>query len=119
MKDGIFSIKWETGHIDMNVHNFFTRMDMETIKKTLRLARKHCSEAERQELLSALEEEKVKREEAIRAASSLRRELDKIFAGYIKGYEPESASSAEKKLVWQKARLEKVIQAISGEEWAW
>ena len=54
MTEDIFRVEWDTGYIETLVGSFFVEATVAQINKLFKLARQHCTEAQRDELLRAL-----------------------------------------------------------------
>ena len=54
----IFSINYGSGHIDVNVSNYFVKADLTSIKKLFKLARDFCTDKQKNELISAIKDSK-------------------------------------------------------------
>ena len=117
MTEDIFRVEWDTGYIETLVGSFFVEATVAQINKLFKLARQHCTEAQRDELLRAL----------IRADKERKDLLDDLDkAAYAKAklayqfYGTRCAPEqgwAEKRARRERTRLQKAVDLLKVERW--
>ena len=108
MTEDIFRVEWDTGYIETLVGSFFVEATVAQINKLFKLARQHCTEVQRDELLR----------------KDLLDDLDK--AAYAKAklanqfYGTRCAPEqgwAEKRARRERTRLQKAVDLLKVERW--
>lgn len=82
MDNRVFRIEYPTGHMDLNVRNFFWEADMRRIRKVLRLAKEHCTDAQRHTLISLLQKECKFAQDALDEMAGLEQKLGELIAPF-------------------------------------
>ncbi|MEG1563837.1 MAG: hypothetical protein RR365_08940 [Bacteroides sp.] len=115
--DKTFRVEHSTGYIEVNVGKFFGTSDKRTINKLLRLAKQHCTEEHREELLSNLQDESVRRKEVLDTLGAMavkREELLSCFFNYSVKF---ALTGPEKALVKQCEKIALVADKVKKERW--
>ncbi len=113
----IFYVNWKTGHTKVNVGNFFSLAKAESINKLLRLAKRHCSEKQRTQLLKDLQEAKL------RIANLLNncQDRDGVNVAFIRPFSPDPywqpREQYQEDLSKQAKKLEKSINKVQNMVW--
>lgn len=82
MDNRVFRIEYPTGHMDLNVRNFFWEADMQRIRKVLRLAKEHCTDVQRHTLISLLQKECKFAQDALDDMNGLEQKLEELIAPF-------------------------------------
>jgi len=112
-----FRVEWGTGYIDVSIGAFFTKANMNQVKKLFRLARQYSTEADRTELLVALAHADKERKALLDALGELaykRAELANSFYGTT--YKPVQGR-AKKRIIQERAKLSRNIHILTNERW--
>ena len=112
-----FHVKWQTGHVKVNVGSFFSSANQKPINKLLKLAQIYCTSDQQAALLSDLADEKRKRTEAISAIAALRLRIQKFAHPFCNCDVQSKPSSYEKTLTVQCNHIEACIKKIKAMTW--
>ena len=113
----MLTIKWETGNIHLENCNYFVTVNMESVKKLLKLAQKHNTEDDRLKLIDALKDEVNKRDSALQELCEMRDKHDRLVSPFIKKYVISKPTGAELAIARQNKKLEKVIGLLNEQKW--
>lgn len=115
----LFRIEYPTGYMELDIAEFFGTADKRRIGKVLRLAKAHCTERQRLELIEDLAHEVSERKGAIEKLEGHRTEMVGILVCFHKsGALPHiDPSPYEKALNAQVEKLTYVINALREDEW--
>ena len=104
-----FSIDYGSGHIAVNVNNYFVKADLTSIKKFFKLARDFCTNKQKNELADAISKSKTYWEQR----------YEKRNKNY--GVESEVVRlltpSTPLQMTKLKAKLDRVIEILALENW--
>ena len=116
MDENIFRIDWGTGKADLKISAFFTSAKAVQLKKFCKLAKRHCSDTERTELLIALAYEDKARKCLLSKLEMLSRERAKLIGEF---YHIQSTPEgwAEKQIKRERAQLKKAIDTLNAQRW--
>ena len=111
-----FVVKHPTGYLEINVGRFFGTTNKPQISKLLRLAKKHCSEEQRKQLIEHLRFERNYRRNVLETLSALeerRRELLNDLPLVVS----QVNLGSEKALKRQTTKLDAAIDAVKEARW--
>jgi len=119
MRDKVkFRVEYPTGHIDVFVGEFFGSADDRRQKKLLKLARQHCSDEDRRNLMWNLKSEDDLRKNAIEVAAELERKRCAILGTVLDQTPlPREPGSQEKAMIKQREKIRKVLKRLENERW--
>lgn len=113
----VFTIKWPTGHMDLNVGKFFTEANKSQIRKALRLAKQCCEDSQRQELIIGLNDEIKSRTAVLDRCGEIEFEREQVLRPFFGLLGKRSLPPQEKQLVKQRDRLKWCVSLIENERW--
>ena len=113
----LFRITYPTGRITVNIGNFFGLACMTSINGLLKMAKKYCSEEQREQLIKDLEEAKLE----IKRIVDNSQNRDGVNVAFIKPFSSnpywEPRERYQKKLSKQMAQLDKSIGKVQNMVW--
>ena len=114
-----FRVEHPTGYVDVFVGEFFGSADDKRQKKLLKLARQHCSDEDRRNLMWSLKKEDDLRKNAIEAVAELERKRCVILGTvFSQAPLPREPGSQEKAMVKQREKIGKVLKQLENERWS-
>lgn len=116
-EDKVFQVVHPTGHLDVRVGSFFGGAEKSRVNKLLRLARQHCSDGQRLELLSALEYEAERRKSALTELEALRGSIYDQLAMFFTEFAVPPLNY-EKVLKKQFDKLTETAELLKKERWS-
>lgn len=111
-----YEVKYPTGCIEINVGRFFGTANKSQISKLLRLAKTHCHDEQRKQLIEYLRFERNYRQNVLETLSALEKQKRELLEG-LHLSQPSGSTSAEKALKRQIARFETVIETVKEARW--
>lgn len=116
----VLRIEHDSGYMELYVPGFFCTVDKKRLAKVQRLARQHCTERQRRELIESLANAVSERKSAIVKLEKHRSEMMGILVCFHVNGDPLpkiEPSTYEKALSAQVKRLEGVINALREDAW--
>jgi len=111
-----FTVKHPTGYLEINVGRFFGTTNKPQISKLLRLAKKHCSEEQRKQLIERLRFERNYRRNVLETLAALEERRRELLNDL-----PLAVSQAdlgpEKALKRQITKLDAAIDVVKEARW--
>ena len=117
MTEDIFRVEWDTGYINTLVGSFFVEANVPQIKKLFKLAREHCAEAQRAELMEALARADKERADLLDALGELAYKKSTLAKQFYKLQCMPEQGWAEKRAKKERERLQRVIDLLKAERW--
>lgn len=116
MTSNAFRIEYPTRYMELNVGEFFSTANKKQVAKALKLAKQHCSDIRRDELIDAIAFEIDRRDGVIAKLESLRMaESSHLWEFFPQAYiEP---SSYEKTLRKQRDKLTENAELVKKARW--
>ena len=103
----IFTIKHENGYVQVNIKNYFIKAGLPSIKTLFKLARVHCTEKQKAELLSEL--------------VNVKAYWKKMYQNGKNRYSYSMAdmltASTEKQSFKQQDKLDRIMEILETETW--
>lgn len=110
MTSNAFRIEYPTGYMELNVGEFFSTANKKQVAKALKLAKQHCSDIRRDELIDARRDGVIAKLESLRMAES-----SHLWEFFPQAYiEP---SSYEKTLRKQRDKLTENAELVKKARW--
>lgn len=113
----VFTIKWLTGHMDINVDKFFCDANKKQVRKILRLAKQYCEDGQRTELINGLNDEIKSRTAALDRCGELEFEREQVLKPFFGLLAKRPLPPQEKQLVKQRDRMKWCVEQIGKERW--
>lgn len=116
MTSNTFRIEYPAGYMELNVGEFFATANKKQVAKALKLAKQHCRDIRRDELIDDIAFEIDRRDGAITKLESLRMaESSHLWEFFPQAYiEP---SSYEKTLRKQRDKLTENVELVKKARW--
>lgn len=112
-----FRINYPGGYLEVNIREFFGSGTQRQFKKWLILARQHCSNERRDELILQIEHERILIKQALASIDALEQQRDKILRDFFQHSTKRSRGGPEKLLEKQCENMKKRIEALQDERW--
>lgn len=107
-----FNIEYGKGFISVNVHNYFAKDDLPSIKKLFKIAKDFCTEIQKSELIQALKNSK---EFWTKKYKTLNRRA--IGLSYHKSVSDNLTPTTEKQLAKLHTKIDRIIEILQMENW--
>ena len=104
-----FSINYGSGHIDVNVNNYFVKADLTSIKKFFKLARDFCTNTQKNELTDAISKSKAYWEQRYEKRNE-NCGVESVVANLL-------TPSTPLQMTKLRAKLDRVIEILKAENW--
>lgn len=111
-----FEVRYPTGYLEINVGRFFGTTNKPQISKLLRLAKKHCSEEQRKQLIEQLRFERNYRRNVLETLSALEKQKWELLNG-LPLVVSQVNLGPEKALKRQIVKLDAAIDAVKEARW--
>lgn len=120
-ENNIFRVDYPTGYIEVNVGNFFGTADKKKIKKLLKLAKQHCTDSQREDLVRQMHSEADRRTAVLDALGELEYRRKELLHGVLPKDSYFSIErplpTPEKALVKQRDKLRQIAEDLSKVRW--
>lgn len=117
MTEDIFRVEWDTGYIETLVGSFFVEANVPRIKKLFKLARQHCTEEQRAELLTALARADKERKDLLDTLGELSYKKSALANQFYKSQRMPEQGWAEKRAAQEQTRLQRAMNLLKDERW--
>ncbi len=114
----LFRIEWKTGCMEINVDRFFINSPINNVKKFFKLARKNCTDKQRQRLISTLERLIENRNEGLNTLATQYDQYARLLSEFSIMANRAFLYAPEKIIKEQCTKIKKIIQLLSKERWA-
>lgn len=112
-----FTITWPTGHITLDIGKFFGGADKKRVRKVLRLAKQYCTEDQREELITEINNEIKSRTAALDRCGELEFEREQVLRPFFGLLNKRPLPPQERALVKQRDRLKRCAETIKNARW--
>lgn len=113
----VFTIKWPTGYMDLDIGRFFGEANKKQIRKALRLAKQYCNDGQRKELIAELNNEIKSCTAALDRCGELEFEREQVLRPFFGLLNKRPLPPQEKALVRQRDRLKWCAELLANERW--
>lgn len=120
MSKKAFRIDYPNGHLEVNIGEFFGSGTQKQFNKWLTLARQHCTDAQKEELIAGMEHERKQRKyvlDSIEALENNRVELLNKFFIFNHNLK-RGPGTPERELEKQRENLKKRMAILQNERWS-
>lgn len=112
-----FTITWPTGQMTLDIGKFFGEADKKRVRKVLRLTKQYCTEGQREELITEINNEIKSRTAALDRCGELEFEREQVLWPFFGLLNKRPLPPQEKALVRQRDRLKWCAETIENERW--
>lgn len=117
MTEDIFRVEWDTGCIETLVGTFFVEASVPRIKKLFKLARGHCTQVQRDDLIRALIRAYNERKKLLDALGELAYKKSDLANQFFRLQCMPEQGWAEKRAIREQAKFQKAIVMLKAEVW--
>lgn len=117
MSKKAFRIDYPNGYLEVNIGEFFGSGTQRQFNKWLTLAHQHCSDAQKEELISVMEHERKQRKYVLDSIEALERNRAELLKDFFDYNTKRGPGSPEKALEKQRENLKKRIAVLQNERW--
>ncbi len=102
-----FKIEYGNGFISVDVHNYFAKADLPSIKKLFKIAKNFCTETQKSELIQALRTSK----------EYWAKKSNRYSYPHHKSLLDDLTPTTEKQLAKLHAKIDRIIEILQTENW--
>lgn len=117
MSKKTFRIDYPNGYLEVNIGEFFGSGTQKQFNKWLALARKHCSDEQKEELISGMEHERKQRKYVLDSIEALEDNRVELLKEYFNYNTKRGPAGPEKALEKQRENLKTRIAVLQNERW--
>lgn len=117
MSKKAFRIDYPNGHLEVYIGEFFGSGTQKQFNKWLALARMHCTDEQKEELISDMERERKQRKYVLDSIDALENNRAELLKDYFNYNTKRGPAGPEKALEKQRENLKKRIAVLQNERW--